>query len=400
MAVKLSARQERNIRDVLQVADEDGWTPMEVLAGIETIGVEANYENPDYGDRDSLGAFQQRTPWGSRESRLNVKESARRFGQRAKAARQTKQFKNAGDLAQAVQVSAFGGRYHEKRGEALQILKQFGGSSAAGGGGAGGTGLAADVNAEQPEGTQFDPTRGPVSLLEINRPQAPTATAPQAPAAATGPVMPEAYGGGQGAPMAGAPQPQPEVQLPEVADYSQEFGTPQAQQAPEAAGSDTGSDTAAPSGGAGAKPRVKIAAGANASGRGLQKPILGVLDEISSAADVPIVVTTGTNHSKYTVNGKISDHFGGNAADIAATGQHLTDLAVDALLTTARGKKVQWIRNDGRVVETRITAANARKVAEAGGIWNVPHGKSRVQVIANTHQGGDHTNHLHVGFAG
>jgi hypothetical protein len=35
---------------------------------------------------------------------------------------------------------------------------------------------------------------------------------------------------------------------------------------------------------------------------------------------------------------------------------------------------------------------------QRGGLYNIPYGKGRrIQVIFNTHAGGDHTDHLHVG---
>jgi hypothetical protein len=547
VAVKLSAQQQQTVRDVLAEADAYGASPMERLAAIETIAVEANYGNPNGGDRDSLGAFQQRASWGSAESRLNVRESARRFFDTARSMRQGTQFRHAGDLAAAVQrpAAAYRGRYQARRGEALKVLQQVGAGPAVPHGASAGGSLAADLNGD-PSASAFDPSRGMTSLLEVTRPVAPAVTPPTPPAAAAQaqPTMPAAY---PGAPQSGSPAslmpppPAPDAQTP---DYSASFGgtSPGAPAAgggggqsgrtiligdslgvgtsrylkgvesdakvgrsssqalqllgkavqsgdvsrvlfdvgtndgsaaelrksiqrargvapdtelvmltvhgPDAAaknkllrglaakgeitlvdwaahsGGLVGGDgihataqgyraraklieeaLAAPpaggGGGGGAAPQVRIARGANSAGKPIDSDLLGLLDEISSASGKPITVTTGTNHDRYVVGtNRVSDHASGNAVDIASRGRALTDGATDALLTVARGKTVQWLRNDGRVVNVRLTAANTRRLVEAGGIFNVPAGHGRrIQVIANTHQGGDHTNHYHIGYS-
>jgi hypothetical protein len=91
------------------------------LALLEAMGAEATYTNPAHGDRDSLGALQQRASWGSAQSRLNVTQSAERFLQHAIPL--AGRIKNSGELAQAVQRSAFPGRYIQHKGEAVQILR-------------------------------------------------------------------------------------------------------------------------------------------------------------------------------------------------------------------------------------------------------------------------------------
>lgn len=392
MAVKLNSQQEQTVQAVLKAGDDKGATPMEKLAAVLTIGAEANYGNPDHGDRDSLGAFQQRASWGSSTSRLDPYASAERFYDRAKQLRQTKQYGNAGDLAADIQQPAaqYRGRYNAQRPIASAILKQLGVDVHAG------TSLASDLSDGTGNDAQsFDPTRGQVSSLEITRPVAPQGTAPPPPAAAAlaQPVMPQQY---PGAPQSGSPaelMPQPDTTQQQLPDNSTSFG------GTEAATAGTSTDSSAPASTGTAS--VKIASGANASGRPLSHEILGVLDKISAGSGEPITVTTGTNHNKFVVDTtRVSDHYAGNAADIAATGTALTDGATNALLVVARGKTVQWLRNDGGVVNVRLTAANTRKLVESGGIFNVPaaNGK-RIQVIANTHMGGDHTNHYHVGIS-
>lgn len=545
VAVKLSSEQQQTVRDVLAEADAYGASPMERLAAIETIGVEANYGNPNKGDRDSLGAFQQRASWGSAESRLNVRESARRFFDTARSMRQGTQFKHAGDLAAAVQRpnAKYRGRYQARRGEALKVLQQIGQGPAVPHGASAGGSLAADLQ-DDPSASGFDPSRGMTSLLEMTRPAAPAVTPPTPPAAAAAaqPTLPDAY---PGAPQSGSPaslMPAAAPDATQTPDYSTSFGGTSSS-APAAGGGAQGGRTimigdslgvgtsrylkgvesdakvgrssaqalgllgkavqagdvsrvlfdvgtndgsaaelrksieqargvapdtelvmltvhgpdaknknkllrgladkgeitlvdwaahsgglvggdgvhatahgyrqraklieqvlgSAPAGGSGgtAAPQVTIARGANSAGKPIDADLLGLLDDISSASGQPITVTTGTNHDKYVVGTtRVSDHVAGKAVDIASRGAALTDGATDALLTVARGKTVQWLRNDGRVVNVRLTAANTRKLVEAGGIFNVPAGGGRrIQVIANTHQGGDHTNHYHIGYS-
>jgi hypothetical protein len=52
-----------------------------LVAAVATVTEESSATNLSGGDRDSVGAFQQRAGWGSYETRHNVKESADRFYQ-------------------------------------------------------------------------------------------------------------------------------------------------------------------------------------------------------------------------------------------------------------------------------------------------------------------------------
>jgi hypothetical protein len=78
-----------------------------------------------------------------------------------------------------------------------------------------------------------------------------------------------------------------------------------------------------------------------------------------------------------TVDGNVSDHWAGNAADIPASGPSLTRLGRQALIAYG------------------MSPAKARTIR--GGLFNLQYGGHRVQVIFNTNEGGDHFNHLHVG---
>jgi hypothetical protein len=94
-----------------------------VIAVTTTI-VEASLLNVTYGDRDSLGLFQQRASWGSRAQRLNPTWATNAF-----LGAMLKKFPNnswmktpIGKVCQAVQVSAFPGRYQPEVADARLIV--------------------------------------------------------------------------------------------------------------------------------------------------------------------------------------------------------------------------------------------------------------------------------------
>lgn len=96
--------------------------PLEaLLSAFETVLVEAGgMNNPAHGDRDSLGAFQQRASWASAASRMNPFESALRFFAR------WRDVGTPGQSAQHVQVSAYPDRYDAAEGAARAWLRRIG----------------------------------------------------------------------------------------------------------------------------------------------------------------------------------------------------------------------------------------------------------------------------------
>lgn len=98
---------------ILKACHDFGADRLELLAAFETAIVESGIKALDYGDRDSLGAFQQRAGWGSREDRIDPYKSALAF--LAEARRLRKRFSTAGRLAYAVQRCAYAyrGRYRQ-----------------------------------------------------------------------------------------------------------------------------------------------------------------------------------------------------------------------------------------------------------------------------------------------
>lgn len=116
----LDAGQTSIARQILAVGQRLRASPRVLLAAIEAGLVESNLRNLNYGDRDSVGVFQQRPSQGWKGLR-NVKAAAAEFISKAKAANTGRG--SAGQLAQAVQRSAFPGRYDERRGQAQSIIR-------------------------------------------------------------------------------------------------------------------------------------------------------------------------------------------------------------------------------------------------------------------------------------
>jgi hypothetical protein len=102
-----------------------------VIAVTTTI-VESTIRNVTFGDRDSLGLFQQRASWGSRAQRLNPTWATNAFLN----AMLRKFPKNAwmktpiGVVCQRVQVSAFPGRYQPKAPDARIVVGALWGAKA------------------------------------------------------------------------------------------------------------------------------------------------------------------------------------------------------------------------------------------------------------------------------
>jgi chemotaxis protein histidine kinase CheA len=96
----------------------------EQLALWEAGIVESGLKNLPYGDRDSLGSLQERTSIFGRGHAMNPYASALRFGRDAISKRPWRG--TAGALAQAVQRSAFPGRYDQERGRAIRYLQTGG----------------------------------------------------------------------------------------------------------------------------------------------------------------------------------------------------------------------------------------------------------------------------------
>lgn len=137
---RLNSEQLKNAAIIASVGSSMGERAIRV--GLMTALQESTLRNLSGGDRDSVGLFQQRAPWGPFSARHNPRESAKMFfhggrgGQRGLDDIPDWQRLSNGAAAQRVQVSAFPGAYAKWSDEASAIL----GSLKAGGGGGGGGG--------------------------------------------------------------------------------------------------------------------------------------------------------------------------------------------------------------------------------------------------------------------
>jgi hypothetical protein len=341
-------------------------SPREALALKEAGIVESGLRKLTYGDRDSTGALQQRPSQGWGPASESVLTDAVQFLHHAKAINRSGFKGSAGQLAQAVQRSAFPGRYDAVRSQAVGLP------------GSGSDPLRSAVSpaasSTSSGGVPVDTSAGGTQvaslLAALQQRPAVAASSPAPPAFAAGPTLPQGY-----TPPPSGGGPAPRVDTAALMDLVRTQG-----------GDTTSGQAVAP-----AVPQqasapaqaarlgtVKVGPGANRAGVDLSPGILHVVRRVAAVAGRSLTIGTGTNHSERTVNGNVSDHWGGNAADIPASGKDLVKLGQDALIAAG------------------MPAAQARK--QTGGLFNVPYGKHRrIQVIFATNEGGNHFNHLHVG---
>ncbi|MEU5089178.1 hypothetical protein [Streptomyces sp. NPDC021356] len=102
-------------RKVYEVGQRMNVSDKVMLAGFETGWVESRMNNLACGDRDSLGVFQQRPSqgWGTPEQILDVDYAAGKFFEVAQQMEPGMEGSTAGQLAQAVQRSAYPDRYDQ-----------------------------------------------------------------------------------------------------------------------------------------------------------------------------------------------------------------------------------------------------------------------------------------------
>lgn len=117
---------------------------------------------------------------------------------------------------------------------------------------------------------------------------------------------------------------------------------------------------------------VTISQGADRRGVATHPDVVQFVAEVAHQYGQPLTIGTGTNHSEMTADGNVSDHWTGWAADVPLTGKSLIRAGQAALVVA--GADPAWAAK------------------QTGGLYNV----NGHQIIFNTHQGGDHTNHLHV----
>ena len=113
----LSQEQLRNASIIYQVGRNLGLGTRDIQIAIITAMVESNLVNVNYGDRDSLGLFQQRPSqgWGTAEQVMDPYYAAKKFYTTMQSMLGDRRFSMPmGDVAQAVQRSAYPERYAQR----------------------------------------------------------------------------------------------------------------------------------------------------------------------------------------------------------------------------------------------------------------------------------------------
>lgn len=114
-------------RTICQVANQLGANPKVLLSAYEAAIVESGVRNLNYGDRDSLGVFQQRPSqgWGTPAQIMNPEYAAHQYISRAIASDRRHPGLSPGQLAQSVQRSAFPDRYDQRQGQAMALIREY-----------------------------------------------------------------------------------------------------------------------------------------------------------------------------------------------------------------------------------------------------------------------------------
>lgn len=123
-----STEQTQNADTIISVGKSLGATPRDIQVALMTALQESGLQNIDYGDRDSLGLFQQRAAWAPASDRMSPAQSAYMFfkggqgGQRGLLDFQNRDSMSLTQAAQAVQVSAFPDAYAKWSTQAQALL--------------------------------------------------------------------------------------------------------------------------------------------------------------------------------------------------------------------------------------------------------------------------------------
>ncbi|HEU5130103.1 MAG TPA: hypothetical protein VFU12_19140 [Glycomyces sp.] len=129
----LTAEQTFHASTIAAVGLRDGMDERAVAVAIATALQESKLENIDYGDRDSIGLFQQRPSmgWGTEEEILDPVYASFKFYEKL---RRTDGWEEMaiGDAAQAVQISAHPDLYEQWEGHGLTVAAAFAGGEEAG----------------------------------------------------------------------------------------------------------------------------------------------------------------------------------------------------------------------------------------------------------------------------
>lgn len=268
----LTPEQRRVLRTIRKVGSRKRATPMELKAAVETGLVETDLRNLSYGDGTSVGWRQETKSSYPTVNRRNVEKSVERFfdevrGQRGK-------YGTAGQLAQAVQRSAYPDRYGKRSSEAEALLR---GSTPKAGSGYGAAKAAPPSDSRQAIA---------LSLLGFGN-------------------LSGDYGGGDPLTSALIQAKQSAIKPQSSSGYAN-----------------------APSGTSG---RL-LGRPADRAGAHTSKPILSFVGKVAGVYGHPVRLGTGTAHNRLTVNGNVSAHWAGNALDLPAVGKKNLALGRAALV--------------------------------------------------------------------
>lgn len=129
----LTAEQTFNAAVIAAVGLREGMDDQAVTVAIATAFQESQLANIDYGDRDSLGLFQQRPSvgWGTEEEILDPVYASFKFYEKLRRIDGWKDMAVT-EAAQAVQISAHPDLYAQWEDEALIVAAAFAGGQEAG----------------------------------------------------------------------------------------------------------------------------------------------------------------------------------------------------------------------------------------------------------------------------
>lgn len=134
-----STEQRRNAATIASVGRSMGASNRDILIGLMTAMQESGLRNVNYGDRDSLGLFQQRPSmgWGTEQQVRNPEYASRKFFS-VLLADDRRNSRSLTEAAQAVQRSGFPDAYAKHEGAMRDLMGTLGVDAPGGGGGQGG----------------------------------------------------------------------------------------------------------------------------------------------------------------------------------------------------------------------------------------------------------------------
>lgn len=323
----LTREQRSVLATFLDEAEDERASPREVKALVEAGLVESNLRDLPYGDRDSVGPLQQRPSQGWGPPSESVAKDAEQFLDAAQKINRGGFKGSAGQLAQAVQRSAFPARYDQRGEQAESLIRQMAGGldlrgkngssrGSTGSGGDGGGGSLVELVSQR---APFDPGTGPaIAMPEPESRRLAPVSAPQLPEFAAKLALPEGYQPPQGT----TPQPEQDSLSAQLAVLMQGQSLPD-MPAPEALVK-PGDGGARPSSGAGGRKQP----------HGLV-PAVQSFDAIAADLGVPITAkqepghATGGDHDPAVKGATARDYGGGEAARRRLFDRITRELGVD-----------------------------------------------------------------------